>query len=259
MKGDIIMKLKIVTYNLRSIWKGDGINGFIHRAGMIFDKINKELPDIIAFQEAIPEHINFLKTAFPQYHFTGHGREEGYDGEGVFTAILRETMMEVGNETVWISPTPYIIASKFEKQSGCSRACNITQVRNRKTGNLYRIFNIHLDHAFAEARVEGMKCVLDFVDRKNSELSVPTVILGDFNAEPGDEEIEIINNHGKYSDITAHIPYTFHNYGNMQTKIDYIYISDDIKNNLKSVYIWDDVDNGIYLSDHYPVCAEFEE
>ena len=58
------MNIKIVTYNLRCIWKGDGINGFIHRAGMIFDKINAELPDIIAFQEAIPKHIEFLKTAF---------------------------------------------------------------------------------------------------------------------------------------------------------------------------------------------------
>ncbi len=253
------MKLKIVTYNLRSIWKGDGINGFIHRAGMIFDKINKELPDIIAFQEVIPEHIKFLKIAFPQYHFTGHGREEGYDGEGVFTAILNDTMMEVGNETVWISPTPYIIASKFEKQSIHSRACHITQVRNRQNGNVYRIFNIHLDHEFAEARVEGMKCVLEFADRKNRELKLPTVILGDFNAEPQTQEIEIINNHGEYTDITAHIPYTFHNYGTMQTKIDYIYIPDELKQKLQTVYIWDDEDNGIYLSDHYPICAEFEE
>ena len=253
------MNIKIVTYNLRSVWKGDGINGFIHRAGMIFDKINKELPDIIAFQEAIPEHVNFLKTAFPMYHFTGHGRELGYDGEGVFTAILKETMMEVGNETVWISPTPYIIASKFEKQSACSRACHITQVRNRKNGNLYRIFNIHLDHEYEEARVEGIKCVLDFVDKKNSELKVPTVILGDFNAEPTHKPIAICNTHGEYTDITSHIPFTFHNYGREQTKIDYIYVDDTLKSRLQSVYIWDDVDNGIYLSDHYPICAEFEE
>ena len=168
-------------------------------------------------------------------------------------------MMEVGNETVWISPTPYIVASKFEKQSNNSRACHITQVRNRANGHLYRIFNIHLDHEYSEARVEGMKCVLDFADRKNSELDISTVILGDFNAQPQSEEIGIINNHGKYTDITNHIPVTFHNYGKQQDKIDYIYISEDMKKNLKSVYIWDDVDNGIYLSDHYPICSEFEE
>lgn len=253
------MITKIVTYNLRSIWKGDGINGFIHRAGMIFEKINKELPDIIAFQEAIPEHINFLKIAFPGYHFTGHGREQGYDGEGVFTAIRKETMMELGNETVWISPTPYIIASKFEKQSGCSRACNITQVRDRRNGHIYRIFNIHLDHAFDEARVEGIKCVLDFVEKRNNELDVSTVVLGDFNAFPDSETISIINKCGKYTDITQSIPVTFHGYTGIQDKIDYIYVSDDLKKSLRSTYIWDDVDNGIYLSDHYPICAEFED
>ena len=44
--------MKIVTFNLDCCWDGaEGINSFIHRAGMIYERINAEKPDIIAFQE----------------------------------------------------------------------------------------------------------------------------------------------------------------------------------------------------------------
>ena len=39
--------IKIVSFNLRSQYTGDGINAFIHRAGMIYDKIKKEAPDTV--------------------------------------------------------------------------------------------------------------------------------------------------------------------------------------------------------------------
>ena len=41
--------MKIVTFNLRSRYKGDGINSFVHRAVLLCDKIEEERPDIIAF------------------------------------------------------------------------------------------------------------------------------------------------------------------------------------------------------------------
>ena len=55
------MKLKIASYNLRCIWtKGDGVNCFLHRAGMVLDKINAEKPDVICFQECIDKKGDFL-------------------------------------------------------------------------------------------------------------------------------------------------------------------------------------------------------
>ena len=35
-------------------------------------------------------------------------------------------------------------------------------------------------------------------------------------------------------------------------------MSDELAKNVKSVSAWEDEMNGIYLSDHYPVCAELE-
>ena len=54
--------LRIVTFNLRCVWQGhDGINDFIHRAGMVYDKIMLVLPDVILFQEMIAPHLTLLR------------------------------------------------------------------------------------------------------------------------------------------------------------------------------------------------------
>ena len=39
--------IKIVSFNLRSQYTGDGINAFVHRAGLIYEKIKQEKPDIV--------------------------------------------------------------------------------------------------------------------------------------------------------------------------------------------------------------------
>ncbi|MBR4410474.1 MAG: S-layer homology domain-containing protein, partial [Firmicutes bacterium] len=46
-------ELKVVTFNSKCTYseEEDGINFFFHRIGMVVDKINKENPDVICFQE----------------------------------------------------------------------------------------------------------------------------------------------------------------------------------------------------------------
>ena len=53
--------IKTVTFNMRYAWDTDGINSFIHRAGLIYYKIRSEMPDIIGFQEVMPGHREWLQ------------------------------------------------------------------------------------------------------------------------------------------------------------------------------------------------------
>ena len=61
---------KIVTFNIRNVWDKEGKNSFIHRVGMIYDKINKEKPDVIAFQEVLQPHVTLLEKIFPDYEWS---------------------------------------------------------------------------------------------------------------------------------------------------------------------------------------------
>ena len=56
--------MKILSFNIRCPWKDrDGKNDFIHRAGLIYDKIETEQPDVIAFQEVKRPSTLICKTA----------------------------------------------------------------------------------------------------------------------------------------------------------------------------------------------------
>ena len=74
--------MKIVTFNIRSCYDGwDGINSFIHRAGLVREVIAEKKPDIIGFQEVIPQIKTLLEVLLPEYQILGHGRLEDFGGE----------------------------------------------------------------------------------------------------------------------------------------------------------------------------------
>lgn len=253
--------LKVVTFNLRCVWKGDGINGGIHRAAMIYDKILEELPDVILFQETIDKHLDFLTRVLPEYEFYGHFRNSDYTGEGLYTAVRKETMQVIGYDSCWLSPTPYVPGSRFEDQSGCPRTCITLKLREKATNKIFKAANVHLDHISDAARIEGIQLALAraYEDKKIDD--VPYLIGGDFNATPDSETIQYCNNYDKFKiyDVTNKITGSFHDFGRRSDfKIDYIYTTEEIKNAVNSVTRWEDCDEGIYLSDHYPVCLEFD-
>ena len=250
---------KVVSFNLRCVWIGDGINSFIFRAGMIYDKIMREMPDVLAFQEMSADHLKLLQRMLPEYDFYGQFRDKDYTGEGLFTAVRRDLCDVVGYETFWISPTPYVPGSRFEDQSECPRICVVAQIRHKKTGKMLRLYNIHLDHISDVARIKGIRCVFEKMEEFNGKLSLPSIILGDYNAYPDSETIRFCNEYSTpfMFDVTKEIPVTFHDYGKCGVKIDYIYVTEELKRAFLASDIWPDERKGIYLSDHYPVWAEF--
>lgn len=254
--------LKFVTFNIRCIWNYeiDGANSFVHRAGLVYEKILKENPDVIMFQEMRDEHLRLMKRMLPEYSFFGHFRDADYTGEGVYTAIRDERIQLLGMESYWLSPTPTVPGSRFEDQSECARTCLSLKLRDTETNKIFRVLNTHLDHISDAARIEGIQLILEKACEDMKKEEIPMILGGDFNALPDSETINYCNNYEnvKIYDVTDKISATFHNWGERAVKIDYIYVTESIKNGVKTVYIWDDTANGIYLSDHYPVCMELD-
>ena len=249
--------MKIATINQRCVYNKDETQSFIHRGIFLCDKIESEKPDVIGFQEVTPMTVKVLKGLLPEYDFVGQFRTENYDGEGLFTAVRKDTCDILGFETIWLSPTPYEAGSRFEEQSKFPRICVQTKIRHRESGKVFRLYNVHLDHVSDKARILGMGVVFDFADSFRDR--APIVILGDFNAEPGSETIEICNARKELCDVTSNIPASFHGFGQRTpVKIDYIYMSRELADLVKETKTWEDQINGIYLSDHYPICTELE-
>ena len=248
--------MKIVTFNLRCVYDRDGVNSFVHRAVFVRDKINTEKPDVVAFQEVTPKSLEVMQLLLPDYDFFGMFRSESYDTEGLYTAVRKDTCMLMGMEVAWLSPTPEVAGSRFECQSHCPRICLYTQVLHRATKKRISLFNIHLDHISHEARCLGMQAAFDFAARLGG--GAPKVFLGDLNAAPDSAPLALFGNYSELCDLTAHIPTTFHGYGNDDMKIDYIIADRALADLAVSTEAWTDTKNGIYLSDHYPICTTLD-
>lgn len=256
--------LKIVSYNLRSVWNGDGANAFPNRAGGILEKIREEKPDVICFQEGIELSIAFLRRHLkPDYDIIYNQRDADFGGEGLAVAVRTETVTLLGVDFFWLSETPYEPGSRYAIQSNCPRICQCLLFKKNDTKQLFRVYNNHLDHISDSARILGIKQVMERVAQDSTKFgTVPGFILGDFNAEPGSETIEYCDNYKPYpiKDLTAGMEGTFHDFGRLEqpVKIDFIYTDAKTAEKPYTVTRWMDERCGVYLSDHYPVCLEIE-
>lgn len=254
-----MQELKILTFNIRCSYDGDGINSFIHRSGFIIDKINGERPHIICFQEVTDKIRLFLNEALTDYIIVGHGREKNYDGEGISIAYRKDCMILHSLEHFWLSPTPFVPASRYEEQSRYPRICTVAGLKHVDCRTPIRVYGVHLDNISDKARALGMEQLLNKLSQDNAEVAYPFVLLGDFNSEPQGKAIERCNNSQapKMVDVTTNEP-TFHGFGKCARKIDYIFFDADTAQCVRNVQRWTEQRDGIYLSDHYPISCTVE-
>lgn len=251
-------KIHVVTFNLWCNYADpNNINTFIHREGMIYEIVKKENPDVIAFQEVVPEQLEVLERLFPEYTFYGHGRLEDFSGEGLYIAAKKAEFQLCSLDIFWLSPQPYVPASRFEFQSDCPRICIDLLLRHKKTGKMLRFYNVHLDHIGTKAKTQGMKVVLEKMTEDKAKLPAEIFLLGDFNEVPDSDTVRAIREYKeeKLIDLTASIPVSFHNFSDpkAESKIDYIFTTENLASHVEKVKIWNVKLNNIHLSDHYPI------
>ena len=252
------MKIKVMSFNLRCVNDGDGINSFENREPKVLAAIFDELPELIGFQEATDYQRDFLrKNLSEKYIVVGCGRRVNYYGEAVSIAFKRDFFELISFNTSWLSDTPSVAGSRYENsdQSSCARLVLHAELIARGLDAPIHFFNTHLDHKGSEARLLGMRDII----KKISETSGAYVLTGDFNARPDSPEISEIKNTKQFKcvEATESITHTFHGFGKFDAdyKIDYIFTSAEP---IKSYIVERPSDNGIYISDHHPVCAEIE-
>ncbi|MBR3928377.1 MAG: endonuclease/exonuclease/phosphatase family protein [Clostridia bacterium] len=243
--------MRIVTYNLRCDVKNDGVNSFTSRKGLVLNKIDQEMPDVIGFQEVTPPMNAFLHKKLSGYTLVGCGRGEDYADEHNPVAFRPDRYELIGLDVTWLSETPYAPGTRYKIQSICPRI--ITHVILRPLGynaKPFHVYNTHLDHESSQARQQGAKRLLEKMEEDQKTHPFPALVTGDFNALPDAPEIRMIQE--KLSDLTENVGVTFHNFGRKTDgQIDYIFASGFDKE--ASAVKWTDEWNGVFLSDHYPI------
>lgn len=250
--------LKLVSFNLRYLWEGDGINSFIARGPLIVNKILSEKPQVICFQEGTDQNIDYLRNKLPEYEFVFNQRNKDMSGEGVAVAYLRSDIILLSATFFWLSDTPSIAGTKYDGQGYWPRVCQSIMLRRKNDGKVIRLYNTHLDNVSEQCRVRSVNNILKHVVYEQEfAVKTPVFIMGDFNALPNSETIYYCNNFKEFPlvDTTVDIPFTYHGFGKIETecKIDYIFMDSLTAEKSYKVRCWSDEKDGVYLSDHYPI------
>lgn len=248
--------LTCMTFNLRVVCEGDGINMFFHRAPRILEVLKQEQPDVVGFQEVTDSMRAWLRAHLEGYTVVGCGRDSQYHGESMLFAYKTDHIELISLEHLWLSPTPHTPGSTFGgDQSACPRMMVSALLKHNQLARPFRFINTHLDHIGAHARYLGAMQLVQYL----SEHPEPFVLTGDFNALPDTPEIRLIPEALAYRgaiDATAGLPGTFHDFGRLKgdamQKIDYIF-TDGV---CEQAHVVEDIPvEGMYYSDHSAVVA----
>jgi len=257
--------INVFSYNLRMDTSGDGINAFSLRKDFILKEFPKYNADIIGFQETRPHMRQWLMDNFTDYQICGVGRGRDLQDESNVVAFRKDKFDLIGLETFWLSDMPHIPGSRFSTdQSPCPRICTCTTLFHRETGKSFRHYNTHLDHVGRFAQAQGISLILNRIASDYDTWALPVILTGDFNVLPDSvvrKSVLAFEGCGeKLRDVTAGVGMTFHAYNpagrSEGDQIDYIFTN--MKCDETKSFTAKDNENGVYLSDHYPVGAFLE-
>lgn len=251
------MLLKVMTFNLRIDLPADGINAFSNRTEKIRRMLLSESPDIIGTQEVNESMLTWAEQALgDKYISVGTGRQKDFSGEGarIFYDFKKFALLRL--ETKWLSETPDVPESRYSvDQSDCPRVYTLAEFVERNTRTVFRVINVHLDHKGEAAKLCGAVQLMQRIAAENASFPMKTVLTGDFNALPDSPTVKTVRAH--LSDLTENLAGTFHGFGRLspqdRRKIDYIFSDAPAAKN--ACLVPDEPQDGVYVSDHFPVCA----
>lgn len=267
-----------LTYNLRYDNPQDGVDRWDARKDELSHWILAQHPEVIGLQEVLASQVPYLKSILTGYEMLGVGRDDGKSaGEFAPLFIESKTFSIQSSGHFWLSETPDVPGKGWD--AACNRICTWAVLKHKPSRRLILVMNTHLDHEGLQARTNSVRQLLAFI-RTTSEslevtndegelISVPVLLLGDFNFDPSDSNYGLL----AQSELSLKEPLkdarpaatlrsgpegTFNGFDVSLTpvkRIDYVWFSGfEIRS-----YVTDDyrLENGRWPSDHLPVVVEF--
>jgi endonuclease/exonuclease/phosphatase family metal-dependent hydrolase len=249
--------LTVMSYNIRYLNTKDGDNSWMYRCTATPAMLNEVKPDIFGIQEAYPEQEQYIVEQCPRFVAYGVGRDDGENkGERMSIFYNKEVLEMMDAGTWWLSETPDV--PSFGWDAKCRRTATWARMKDLRNGREFFFVNTHLDHVGDTARREGLKLVVSKI--REMDATVPMVLTGDFNVEPADSCLTVLE--GLMLDARSTAEKTddtpsFNGWEKPLKVIDYIYYSGFTKAEEFRV-VTETFDNKPFISDHYPIVSKLK-
>lgn len=243
-------RLTSMSFNLKVNPRTD------ERDERVISMILQYMPDTVGVQEASPSWMETLKSSLSAYYgYVGVGRDGGNNGEYNAVFYLKDKFEAVESDTKWLSATPDY-PSRFPTSS-LNRIYTYVQLRRISDGAEFIHINTHFDHKSAEARAAQAEVLMQLVEAK---AGLPMLVSGDFNCTAGSVPYNamVAGTLSSAAEVAqqAEKGCTFHNYGQSDKVIDFIFVNtDSVK--VERYRVCNEKINGDYASDHHPILIEY--
>ncbi|MGE0089353.1 MAG: endonuclease/exonuclease/phosphatase family protein [Bacteroidales bacterium] len=256
----IAQKITTMTFNIHYDNTWDEKNSWEFRKESVVKMINHYSPGILGIQEGLHNQVQYLEKELNSYKYIGVGREDGKQ-KGEYCAIYYDTTEYylIQSTTFWLSENPETISVGWD--AALERICTAGLFQHIESGKNIWVFNTHFDHIGQVARKMSAQLILRKIIELNSE-NLPLVLMGDFNAIPNSEPINILKTQLTEASTVSQKPFygpvgTFNNFNSANSTtdcIDFIFISQFTI--ASCTHIDDKKNDNLCISDHYPVLVE---
>lgn len=256
-------ELRVMTFNVRGALHPDGNNAWDKRAALNVDVIRRWKPDLIGFQEFQRGNLQTYEKHLPDYEKHLGPRYQNRKPHAFNAVFWDKNRMELVEQSgFWLSETPDEFSGAWETRQ--IRSANLLRFRLIPEDREILHLNTHLDHRSVPARQNGTKLI---VDKLESLHDTPTIVTGDFNAEPGKlvyrtfmdagfEDVHVRCANPKTRTFHRFEGETFGQNSEREFRLDWVLIRDgggDWRTTSCDVIL--DSDPPVFPSDHYPVTA----
>lgn len=206
------LPLRLVTFNIRSAARSAALH--VHekpwsfRAPFVINQLKITISralsgaeTLIGLQEVLYGQLQDIHNGLgANWSYIGVGRDDGKDS-GEFNPIFyrRSALKLLFNETKWLSPMPDTPSFGWNAQD--RRIVSLGVFEHVGSGKRFIAANTHLDHVSSEARIMGVKVVLDVIQVVQKRWGPLAVFLtGDFNSPPGKDAYTTMVDSGYLAD-----------------------------------------------------------
>ena len=256
-------EIKVMSFNVRLKTNETNMyNNWDFRKDACIELIQDHMPTIIGFQEAkyTDQWLFFKNKLAEKYDGWGLNRDNGQEsGSGEVMGILydKEKVKKLEGGTFWLSETPDECSKGWG--AGNYRTATWGIFEHIPTGKKFCYINTHLDHKVEEAKIGGMKLIVERFKAYNTE-GLPQFLTGDLNVLSNHKALDVLKGYMDNtrevapSDKTDFDP-TYNAYKPEGSSIiDHIYCTTGMQ-----VVEYHTIDEKYgtseYVSDHYPVYA----
>ena len=176
----------MASFNLRNGRAFDGLDSWPFRRAAAAAAVDQLGADVVALQEAYRCQLRSILRRLPRYRAVGEGRS-GH-GRGERSPILWDpTVLELlEHRTRWYGADPDRPGTRLPS-ARFPRVATIARFRLGRSGTEVQVVSTHLDAAERPNRLASAEQLVSWLAEDE-----PVVVLGDLNAGPASEVVEVL-------------------------------------------------------------------